>query len=77
MHLEGGGLDTDALTGSATAYGPGGYEHFLDSRPKDTANTFRVQLLNTSGAPLSDVIVVDTFNDCAKNLILVNFVQNH
>lgn len=77
VHLEGGGLVLDALTGSAPAYGPGGYEFFLNNRPVATTGIYRLQLLNTSGSPLSDVIKVDTFADCNKNLVLVNFIQNH
>jgi hypothetical protein len=77
VHLEGGGLNADAVTGSRIEYGPGGYELFLGAPAKDTTNTFRVQLRSAQGQPLSDVYVINTFADCNKNLILVNFVQNH
>ena len=77
VHLEGGGLSIDAITGTNSNYGPGGYEHSLDTTPRDTTDEFVVQLLDLGGAPLSDQIVVPTFADCNRNLILVNFVQNH
>jgi len=59
-------------------YGAGGYEFFLNNRPVQTTGEYTVQLLDQNGAvPLSDIITVNTFADCSKNLLLINFVQNH
>lgn len=77
VHLEGGGLDADSITGSKTAYGSGGYEFFLNDHVVQTTGEYKVQLLNPSGTPVSDFVIVNTFADCSKNLLLVNFVQNH
>jgi hypothetical protein len=77
VHLEGGGLNYDSLTGSKTFYGSGGYELYLNDHVVQTTNIYRVQLRNQGGAPLSDTYVINTFADCNKNLILVNFLQNH
>jgi hypothetical protein len=77
VHLEGGGLDADSITGSKTAYGSGGYEFFLNDHVVQTTGEYKVQLLNPSGTPVSDFVTVNTFADCSKNLLLVNFVQNH
>jgi len=77
IHLEGGGLNADAITGSKAAYGAGGYEFFLNDHVVQTTGEYKVQLLNPSGTALSDFIPVNTFADCSKNLLLVNFVQNH
>jgi hypothetical protein len=77
VHLEGGGLEADSFTGSKTAYGAGGYEFFLNDHVVQTTGEYKVQLLNPSGTPISDFVVVNTFADCSKNLLLVNFVQNH
>jgi hypothetical protein len=78
VHLEGGGLVQEAQTGTKTAYGPGGYEFFLNNRPVQTSGEYKVQLFNETGqVPLSEVIIVNTFADCNQNLLLVNFVQNH
>ncbi len=77
VHLDGGGQDQDAFTGSKTAYGAGGFEFFLADHVIQTTGEYRVQLLDTGGAPLSDFVTVNTFADCSKNLLLVNFVQNH
>lgn len=77
VHQDGGGLNQDSITGSATAYGPGGYEFYLNNHPVQTTNVYRVQLRNNAGLALSDFVVVDTYADCSRNLYLVNFVQNH
>jgi hypothetical protein len=77
VHLEGDGVSLDALTGSQPAIGPGGYEIPLGNHPVETSDVYRIQLRNNSGSPLSDDIVVPTFGDCRRNLVLVNFVQNH
>ena len=77
VHLEGGGVSLDALTGSQPAIGPGGYEIPLGNHPVETTDVYRIQLRNNSGSPLSDNLVIETFGDCRRNLVLVNFVQNH
>lgn len=77
VHLDGGGLGLDSITGSKAAYGSGGYEFFLNDRVVQTTGEYKAQLLDGNGSPLSPVIPVNTFADCTKNLILVNFTQNH
>lgn len=77
VHLEGDGVSLDALTGSQPAIGSGGYEIPLGNHPVETTDVYRIQLRNNAGTPLSDDIVVPTFGDCRRNLVLVNFVQNH
>jgi hypothetical protein len=75
VHLEGGGLVVDAPTGGAPSVGPGGYEIVLSDHPIETTDTYRMQLRNASGQPLSDTYVIATFGDCRRNWILVNFEQ--
>jgi hypothetical protein len=78
VHLEGGGITADVLTGSGpSALGPGGYEIPLSDHPIETTNTYRVQLRRNTGNNLSDVYAIPTFGDCQRNLVLVNFFQNH
>jgi hypothetical protein len=77
VHLEGGGLNYDTITGSKPEYGTGGYELFIGNSPQTTTNTYRVQLRTSAGQPLSDTYVIPTFQDCNRNLALVNYVQNH
>jgi hypothetical protein len=65
------------LTGSAPAIGTGGYEVFLSDHPTASTNVYKIQLFNANGAALSEQYSLTTFGDCTKNLVMVNFVQNH
>jgi hypothetical protein len=74
--LLGGSLvDLLSLTGATNLYGPGSYEFILADRPIASSNTLFIQLLDQAGLPLSDRIPFDTFADCDRNLILINFQQ--
>jgi hypothetical protein len=64
-----------AFTGSAPRWGGSGYEFNLNSTPVE--DQFVVQLLNTTGQPLSEPIVVKTLASCEQNVAVVNFIQNH
>ena len=57
------------------AYGPGGYELTLGTSPSDSESTAWVQLFSLDGNPLSERIFLTTYNDCQKNLILMNFIE--
>jgi hypothetical protein len=63
-----------AQTGLATDYGPGGYEIQIADHPADTTQSFWVQIVGQAGQALSERVTFDTFEDCARNLVLVNFV---
>ncbi len=77
VHQEGGGLVQDAPTGSKPQYGTGGYEIFLADHVFNSTNEFKLQLRDGAGNQLSDWYIIPTYEDCNKNLILVNFVQDH
>lgn len=62
------------FTGSATLFGPSGYEVFLNESPVEAE--FEVRLLSTTGRPLSEPIIVRTIDDCERNVAIANFVQN-
>ena len=64
-----------SLTGTALQYGPSGYEFTLSDAPQATGGQLKIQLLDQSDLPLSDVVVLDTYAECEKNLILVDFKQ--
>lgn len=57
------------------AYGPGGYELTLAKSPKASDSTLWVQLFSLDGKALSDQIFLITYQDCQKNLLLMNFVE--
>jgi hypothetical protein len=73
--LGGKTLSPLTMTGTATQYGSGGYELVLGDRPQASRQSLWVQLLSQDGSPLSDKIFFDTFAECEKNLILINFNQ--
>lgn len=64
-----------AATGQAIAYGPGGYEIQLSTEPVTTQAVYWVQLVDLTGQALSEIIFFDTYQDCQKNLALINFVE--
>jgi hypothetical protein len=77
IHIEGRGLNANAQTGTASQYGTGYYEIVLDNHPVETTSDYKIQVRNASGQPLSETYTIPTKGDCAKNLTLVNFEQNH
>lgn len=79
LHLFGeiGGYSIDQVTlsGYAPAYGESGYEFTLQGLVVDSDGTLFIQLVDSNGIPLSDAYPFQTFEDCQRNLILVNFHQ--
>lgn len=57
------------------AYGPGGYELTLANGPAASEETLWIQLFSLDGSPLSEKIFMTTFDDCQKNLLLMNFIE--
>jgi hypothetical protein len=69
-------IDLEALSGSDPDYTASGWEIKLSDTLVDTSGTLSVALYaQGSRAPVSDIIFFDTFNDCSKNLVVVNYVQ--
>ncbi len=64
-----------SLTGTALQYGQAGYEFTIADETSPSTHALWVQLLDQTGIPLSARIYFDTFDDCQKNLILINFRQ--
>lgn len=57
-------------------YGPGGWEVYLDTHPKE--GSWNCQLVDENGAGLSPVVLFQTYaGDCSRNLVLINFKQNY
>ena len=73
--LAGTPVEILSLTGTAPLYGPGGYEFTLADRPIASTGTLYIQLLDQAGLPLSDQVFFDTFEDCNRNLIMIDFQQ--
>jgi len=66
-------VDYLGLSGTAPTYGQGGFEFVLSNKPIASTQTLWIQLLDQQNMPFSDKIYLDTFEDCAKNLIMVRF----
>jgi len=64
-----------SLSGTALQYGQAGYEFTLTKKPAASKNGLWVRLVDQSMQPISQTIHFDTYDDCAHNLILVNFKQ--
>ncbi|NTV36611.1 MAG: hypothetical protein HGA53_06625 [Anaerolineaceae bacterium] len=68
-------LSLTTLTGLARNYGESGYEFQISSQPIDTKGTLWIQLFDQADIPISPRVYFDTFNDCQRNLALINFKQ--
>lgn len=73
--LNGTAVDAVGLSGTTTAYGPGGFEIKIADRPLASQSSLWVQLYDLNGNAISYPVTFDTAANCAKNLILVNFRQ--
>jgi len=63
------------LTGVAINYGRSGFEFKLADEPIASKKSLWIQLLNQSSGPISDKVYFDTYDDCEKNLIIIDFKQ--
>jgi hypothetical protein len=68
-------IDYLGLTLESSPYGPSGFEFTLGETPKNSTEKLYLQLLDQAGIPISDRVYFDTFEDCDKNLVLINFRQ--
>jgi hypothetical protein len=64
-----------SLTGTALQFGPAGYEFTVSNTVQASTKDVWVMLLDQASVPLSNRIYFDTFNDCERNIILINFRQ--
>ncbi|PKO17859.1 MAG: hypothetical protein CVU39_05080 [Chloroflexi bacterium HGW-Chloroflexi-10] len=68
-------VDFLGLTLDSSPYGPSGFEFTLADKPFNSTGKLSIQLLDQAGIPISNQIFFDTFDDCERNLILINFKQ--
>ena len=73
--LNGNLLNLTSLTGTSTQYGPSGFEFTLASKPVASNQRLWIRLVDQAGIPLSDRVFFDTYSDCTKNLVVINFKQ--
>lgn len=63
------------LSGSASAYGPGGFEFVLGNQPLASTQSLWIQLFDSTGKMLTDRVYFDTYTDCSKNLVMIVFTK--
>lgn len=70
-------IDLVSLTGipEADIYGPGAFEIQLSNSLIDISS-LSIRILNLNGTILAGPIAFNTFDDCQKNLIIINFIEN-
>ncbi len=73
--LDGQPVDIYTVSGAAHQYGEGGFEFQLADAPVASRNSLYIQLLDQANLPLSDRVYFETFADCEKNSIIINFQQ--
>jgi hypothetical protein len=61
------------FSGTAPAYGAGGFEVNVGNAPRRA--TFALRLLGVTGEPLSDYVYVETGDTCQTNVVVVVFQQ--
>ena len=74
--LNGKSVDLTTVSGVTPEYGQSGFEFYLGDTPVSSTKTLYIQLVDQSNVPLSDKVELTTYNDCAKNLVIVRFKQN-
>jgi hypothetical protein len=75
--LSGNNILNLALTGNAQNLGPGGYEIKIGNQPVDSNGTLKIQVFDLNGEPQTPLIPIETFADCNKNFVLVNFSEQY
>jgi hypothetical protein len=71
VHVTGPNLDETRVSGSKTEYGGSGWEVYITNKPVD--GLYTVQLLDSTGKPISDKVSVQMVPDCKSNLAMVVF----
>jgi hypothetical protein len=62
-------------SGTATQYGPSGFEFTLGDKP--VSGNYNVQLLDANGDPISPIVEIELKGDPRANLAYIIFRQNH
>jgi hypothetical protein len=73
--LPGTSMPMITLTGLAQEYGPGYYEFTLTDKPLASTGKLWIQMVDQAGLAMSDKYYFNTYDDCQKNMILIDFQQ--
>jgi hypothetical protein len=69
------GNELIGMTGMAEDYGPGGYEIIISNEVFESEDEIAITLFDINGNQLSDRYWLTTYEDCEKNLLLINFIE--
>ena len=69
-----GTINETHYSGQEPRFGAGGFEAFLGTLPRE--DDYNVQLLGTTGTPLSAAVTVRTKTGCQQNVAFLTFQQN-
>ena len=73
--LEGGSILLYSVTGGSQQIGPGGFLVELADHPISSNGSLYLQILDITGVEISAPLQLNTFGDCARNLLLVNIKE--
>ena len=68
-------VDLMAVSQSVPALGPGGYLFTIADHPLETDGSLWMQVFDQAGLPKTGKILLKTYGDCERNLLVVNFVE--
>lgn len=64
------------ISGNFPSYGRSGFIFELGTVPIESKDLVFIQLFGQDGQPKSERIPLDTYNDCNRNLVLIQFKKN-
>lgn len=74
--LDGEEIFIEVLSGSNTDYTISGWEIKLSDALVSSSGSITISLYQQGGwEPISEEVLIDTYDDCSRNLVVVNFVQ--
>lgn len=73
--IDGKTFENVGVTGvpEADIYGPGGFEIKISNNIFASEKLLSIQVFDLNGIPISEAVFFDTFVDCGKNLVIINF----
>jgi hypothetical protein len=71
--INGTSVSLSGVTGSAQAYGKGGYEIQLNGAPFASTGKLTVNLFDTDLKQVAEPTPLTTYQDCQSNLVILNF----
>ncbi len=69
-------INRSTISGTAPAYGEGGYEFTIADEPNNSKESLFIELFTPGGLSVSAQYFFRTYDDCDMNLIRLNFQQS-